>query len=581
MQETRSRLDKATKLILHGDGGVGKSTLAYQAAAWLAHEKRIGLAWVSAAGREGLTTDDFAGLLADGLGCEAAIGPVCAQLRTGPYLLVLDNVDSADPGLPRALAAVFPGNCWLLLTTRVVDDRLRDLATNMPLGTMLSDEAERYAREEAGRQEVALPPQNLTRIVGIARQNPEVIRWLVGQAAMDRLDLATQDVEAGRGEAVDQVFGRTWDNLTLPERTALCALTLVPSGTRESVALATADPSADQTLGRLRQWAVATHDGAGSWSVTGLTRGMAQARIFDVLDAWLETRNDAPERATAALLAFWGHGPLQEFLRVRGFWPQRVSYGERVLDIARGGGDATTVALIAGHLANAYLNTGNADGAQKGLEEALAAFRELGNDANVAVALHQLGVMAQRRGDLSEAEHLYAESLDIERRVGNQGGMAQTLHQLGNVAYLREDLPEAERFYNKSLDIERQLGNQQGIAQTLGQLGILAADRGDYTRAELRYRECLGIFETLGDQADIAISLHQLGRLAETRGEQLDLEQAVGRFQEALDIFKRLGSPDAQTAERSLARVRERLAQEGDAAEESTEEDAPDAEDGP
>ncbi len=193
-EETRSHLNKHTRLILHGDGGVGKSTLAYQAAAWLAHEKRIGFVWVSAAGREGLTADDFAGLLADGLGCEAAIEPVCAQLRAGPYLLVLGNVDSADPGLPRALAAVFPGNCWLLLTTRVVDERLRDLATSMPLGTMLSDEAARYAREEAARQSAPMAQDSIVRIVGIAQNNPEVIRWLVGQAAAGRLDLATQDV---------------------------------------------------------------------------------------------------------------------------------------------------------------------------------------------------------------------------------------------------------------------------------------------------------------------------------------------------------------------------------------------------
>ena len=274
VEEARSHLNKDPRLILHGDGGGGKSTLAYQAAAWFAHEKQIGFAWVSAAGRDGLTTDDFAGLLADGLGCEAAIGPVCARLRTGPYLLVLDNVDSADPGLPRALAAVFPGNCWLLLTTRVADERLRDLATSMPLGTMRPDEAQRYTREEAARQSVTVAPGSLESIVGIAKQDPTVIRWLVGQAAVGRLDLATQEVEAGRGEAADQVFRRTWDSLTLPERTALCALAFVSSGTRESVADATADRSADQTLGRLRQWAVATHD-AGDWSVTGLTRSMA------------------------------------------------------------------------------------------------------------------------------------------------------------------------------------------------------------------------------------------------------------------------------------------------------------------
>ena len=101
----------------------------------------------------------------------------------------------------------------------------------------------------------------------------------------------------------------------------------MPSGTRESVAGATADPSADQALGHLRQWAVATQDGAGDWAVTGLTRSMAQARVFDVLDGWLENHADTPEQVAPPLLAFWGHQSLQEFLEIRGPWPQRVLYG--------------------------------------------------------------------------------------------------------------------------------------------------------------------------------------------------------------------------------------------------------------
>ena len=539
----REGLDRSIKVVLHGDGGVGKSTLAYEVAARFARDRHIGLAWVTAAGTGGFSVTDFSGPLSAYLDCEPSIVGVCAALQRGPYLLVLDNADSAEAALPMSLATAFPGNCWFLATSRVLDGRFGGVGTSVHLDVMNSEEARRFTREEAARQGVRLEISAVDAILGISQRNPEVIRWLLGQAAaMDRLDLATQEVRAGAGEAAEQVFGRTWDNLTLEERTALCALSVIPSGTREAVAEATADPAADQTLGRLRQWAVAVHDGRGSWSVTGLTRSMAQTRIFEVLDQWLERAQDGDPRATASTLAFWTNTDLQEFLRIRGLWPQRVQYGESIIPIARGAGDPGTIAVVAGNLATAHMDTGDMARAFEGHVEARDAFRELGDNRNVAAVLHLLGILAQRQGEIPNAERLYGESLEIKRGLGDQQGIATGLHQLGRLAQDRGDPLESERLYGESLEIARGLGNQEGIAITLAQRGLLLEQQGA-------------------------------------------LPAAAASLEEAQEIFLRLGSPMAEQAARELARVRARLAEGGgprtEAQEAGVEEPTSDTEEPP
>ena len=55
--------------------------------------------------------------------------------------------------------------------------------------------------------------------------------------------------------------------------------------------------------------------------------------------------------------------------------------------------------------------------------------------------------------------------------------MASTYHQLGIIAQDRGRLEEAEDWYRKSLAIKEELGDRPGMAITYGQLGLLAEAR--------------------------------------------------------------------------------------------------------
>ena len=77
------------------------------------------------------------------------------------------------------------------------------------------------------------------------------------------------------------------------------------------------------------------------------------------------------------------------------------------------------------------------------------------------------------------------------------------------------------------------------------QLGILAQARGAYDEAEARYRQSLEINERLGNLAGMATSYHQLGTLAQDRG---DYDEAEARYRQSLEIDERLGNPAGMAA---------------------------------
>jgi len=91
----------------------------------------------------------------------------------------------------------------------------------------------------------------------------------------------------------------------------------------------------------------------------------------------------------------------------------------------------------------------------------------------MAETYHQLGTLAELRGELDEAESWCRRSLEIAEALNNRPGMADTYHVLGMVAQGRGKLDEAESWYRKSLEIEEALNNRLRMAITYSALGIL------------------------------------------------------------------------------------------------------------
>ena len=94
----------------------------------------------------------------------------------------------------------------------------------------------------------------------------------------------------------------------------------------------------------------------------------------------------------------------------------------------------------------------------------------------------------------------------------------------------------AERLYEEELTWFPVAGRER--AACLHQLGVLAHDRGEFDRALECYRRSLAVAEEVGDRTGMAASLHQLGVLAHNRGE---LGQAVEFSRRSLALHEETG----------------------------------------
>ena len=300
-------------------------------------------------------------------------------------------------------------------------------------------------------------------------------------------------------------------------------------------ALCTATAAFSQWLtGQIR-----SGDAALAYAVIGLQRPTLGAMLGHALDrhAW----NDA-SGIVRALDAYW---------ETRGLGGEAAAWADRILDATAGPGqDPPAAETPAGSLwlyttieqANRQQGAGQPDQAGQTYLQALAYLQEQPETGwtrgSISVIYHQLGMTAQGRGRLEEAEDWYRQSLTIKEDLGNRPGMALTYHQLGRTAQDRGRLEEAGDWYRQSLAIKEELGDRPGMASTYHQLGITAQDRGRLEEAQDWYRQSLAIKEELGDRPGMASTYGQLGNTAYLRGR---VEEADDWYRQALTIEEELG----------------------------------------
>ena len=162
-----------------------------------------------------------------------------------------------------------------------------------------------------------------------------------------------------------------------------------------------------------------------------------------------------------------------------------------------------------------------------------------------AVALGNLGLIAQTQGKLAEAEQFHRDALAIDQKLGRLEGQANQLGNLGVIYRTQGKLAEAEQFHRDALAINQKLGSLEGQANQLGNLGLIYHTQGKLAEAEQFYRDALAINQKLGSLEGQAIQLGNLGLIYRTQGKLAEAEQF---HRDALAINQKLGSLEGQAA---------------------------------
>ena len=156
------------------------------------------------------------------------------------------------------------------------------------------------------------------------------------------------------------------------------------------------------------------------------------------------------------------------------------------------------------------------DESREQAEESLALADRAQDDALSAAALHELGLLSYREGDLMRARDRYEQALALYRRVGDEARCANVRHDLGLIHKQLCEWDAAVSQFRGALESFRNLGRLAETPYALIHLGVVYQKSGEWDRALDYYQQAQRVCLQVGDQfglCRIAIAIGNVARL--------------------------------------------------------------------
>jgi predicted ATPase/class 3 adenylate cyclase len=581
LEELVAMFSNGTRLLtLTGPGGTGKTRLALQVAAELVGTLHDGVFWVPLAGLS--DPELLPSEVAQTIGAPDDLG---GFLRGKELLLLLDNFEhllDAAPAVSMALASSV--GLRVLVTSRTplhVSAEQEYRLEPLPAGdasTLFVERARAVGREvtlddtlgaicrrldglplaielAAARTKLLAPERLLERLesalpllTGGARDAPErqrtlraTIEWSydllddAGQALFARLSVFAGTYPI---EAAEEVCGADLDGLAALVDASL----LKPVGDDRLLMLETVREYAAEKLEALGEAGVLRERHARFLAALA---EQAYAHRFQAEAEW-SARLDEDHDDLRAALDWLGPNEPDLALQLAGalgwFWLSRglLAEGTGRLSAALAGSAATGPVRARALTASGALVARHGDLARgRGqLEEAIALWRELGDEDELASALDVLGwVLIYNPGDNRGALAAFEECRELRRTLEDPAGETRALVGIAQVLVALGDSERAESLSRELL--ERAAGDPRTEHFAYHFLADCALMRGDTEEAEMRYRESLRAAIPLGDVVETSFEVEGVAMAAAGNGDPeraLRLAGAVEALYESLGI---------------------------------------------
>jgi tetratricopeptide (TPR) repeat protein len=171
--------------------------------------------------------------------------------------------------------------------------------------------------------------------------------------------------------------------------------------------------------------------------------------------------------------------------------------------------------------------------------EALALFRESGDERGAGWALNVLAWNAMARADYARARLLYEQAADAHRATGDERLEHTALSSLAMVASAERDAPRAVSLHREVVARARREGSARSLALALNNLGASQELAGEDELARRAYEECAALNRQIANKSGLAVVLCNLGYVTWATAPT----DALPHFRESLELSREVEDP--------------------------------------
>jgi tetratricopeptide (TPR) repeat protein len=462
-------------------------------------------------------------------------------LRGAPYLLLVDNLETVGDENVRDFLLKLPEPSKALITTR--EQTLRQVWA-ISLKGLAQDTALELIRSSGhrlGLQAITQAQDSaLLRLYEATGGAPLAIKWAVGQIKQQgqSLDSVLAVLYEARGDIFEEVFARSWALLSSDAQRVLKALPLFAAPASSAALAATSDIHhfvLKEAIGQLVEMSlVEVTDGLEEeerrYDLHPLARAFANARLIDNPEFERQARERMAEYYVKIHKgkSIWGEVEENQwfevelpniiaiiewanltqrweivislyesthiFLGIRGYWQERLQYGQMALEAAMQRRDRASQASIQHSIGWVAFKQGRLVDANKLLQSSIQAFIDVEQKTEegkpivraprAAWAMIALAKVAIAQGDLDQANRVIDEAKEMveddARTIFNHSLSAVK----GRIEFERGDYKQARVLLNRALNETREAGVDFGIGSRLIDLGDIALAQNRLDEAE-------------------------------------------------------------------------------------------------
>jgi len=564
-QAMNAFLDGEKLVVLTGQGGIGKTVLAEEAARRLAWRYPGGVFFRSAAEMERLGLEELLNAFDNVFGAEFRTlsldkkrDNVLSYLRDydSASLLVVDNAESIiDPGLWRFLEGI-PQPSAALVTTR---ESLPCGGREIRVPEMEPEEAGRLLLGEARRRAPGFgehlsqeDQESLNEIARVMQGHPLAIKLVAALVSRRSLASIRDELRRNPPRGVSERFDVSYRSLTEAQSDLFSRLAVFSgSMTEEAVGKICIEEGSSgwqNDLGELEQRSFLDRIGVPAldeiskevtlyrYRLHPLMRQYAAGKAGDELLARL--RPKAAKHFLDYARQFSSNFDMMELERENTLTGMDWAIGQQKSSSDEARRAASTLVLEFMAVLDSFLDTrGYWNERHCRLLQSIEAAKSLGDPRQKAICINSLGNIFHMRGEYYEARKLYQHALKIFHKLGDKRGISVLLNSLGVLAQDIGNNRLAWHFLVKSLKIKQELGNAKGISDSLYYLSIIARNIGEYEKSRELCQQSFKIDCKFGDKSGMSKTLHQLSILAHIAN---DYAEAMKFSQQSLEIKQEL-----------------------------------------